>query len=398
MVAGLRLHWHTSLREIDPSAWDALLHQVSGARPFLMHEWLLAMEETGCAAPDTGWQPLFPALYDADDRLLAACPVYLKSHSYGEYVFDWAWANAHDQALAATGQRYFPKLLSASPFSPIPGQRLLVHPEVSEPQRSTLRVAMLDALRERCLHEGWSSAHVLFASEDEATLARQAGWLIRHGVQFHWSNRAPHPYANFDDFLSSLHRDKRKKILQERRKVAEAGVSFRVVEGQRATPDDWAFFYRCYEQTYLAHGQRPYLSAAFWQRVGASLAPHWVMFVASRDGEDLACSLLAVDREQGTCHGRYWGALDFVTCLHFEACYYQPLLWCIEQGMQSFEGGAQGEHKLARGLLPVGTQSMHWLAHAGMARAVADFLMREDQGVLHYVNELDERKPFKPQD
>ena len=179
--------------------------------------------------------------------------------------------------------------------------------------------------------------------------------------------------------------------------MAEAGVSFRVVAGPDASAEDWSFFYRCYETTYHAHGQRPYLNEPFWHSVGATLAPHWVLFVAEREGQRMACSLVAVDPTTQAAYGRYWGALASVSCLHFEACYYQPLAWCMAQGLQRFEGGAQGEHKLARGLMPVDTQSLHWLAHPGLSQAVADFLMREKQGLSHYVNELDDRRPFKPQ-
>ena len=226
MVAGLQLRWHHSVREIDRQAWNALLEGVSGARPFLTHEWLLALEIHGCACTETGWQTQFAALHDAKGDLLAACPLYLKSHSYGEYVFDWAWADAHDRALSREGRQYFPKLLSASPFSPIPGQRLLTTPEASPALRTALQDRLLAALQERCTQEGWSSAHALFVSDEEAQLASRQGWLLRHGVQFHWTNRRPQPYASFEEFLSTLHRDKRKKIQQERRRVAEAGVAF----------------------------------------------------------------------------------------------------------------------------------------------------------------------------
>lgn len=398
MVAGLQLRWHHSVREIAPQAWNALLDGVPGARPFLTHEWLCAMEVHGCATADTGWQPLFLGVYDTHGVLQAACPTYLKYHSYGEYVFDWAWADAHDRAFARQGRQYFPKLLGASPFSPIPGQRLLTRPGMAADQATQVRQALLQALQARCLAEGWSSAHVLFVSDEEARLGAEQGWLVRRGVQFHWTNRAEVPYADFNDFLSTLQREKRKKILQERRKVAEAGVSFRVVAGTDASAEDWSFFYRCYETTYHAHGQRPYLNEPFWHSVGATLAPHWVLFVAEREGQRMACSLVAVDPTTQAAYGRYWGALDSVSCLHFEACYYQPLAWCMAQGLQRFEGGAQGEHKLARGLMPVDTQSLHWLAHPGLSQAVADFLMREKQGLSHYVNELDDRRPFKPQD
>ena len=398
MVAGLQIGWHTQLDTIGAANWDALLDGVVGARPFLTHAWLKALTDHGCATPETGWQPLFLTLTDAQGRLRAGCPLYVKSHSYGEYVFDWAWADAHDRALAAQGQRYFPKLLGAVPFSPIPSQRLLTASDASAGEREALCALLLAAVRQRCELEGWSSAHLLFLTEAEAAQAGSAGWLVRHGVQFHWCNREPAPYADFDDFLASLHRDKRKKIQQERRKVREAGIEFKVLHGTEIGEGDWDFFYRCYERTYLAHGQRPYLSRAFWLTAGSQSPANWTLFVAHAGGEPVACSLVAVDGPGGAAYGRYWGSMVSVSCLHFEACYYQPLSWCIEQGLRRFEGGAQGEHKLARGLLPVTTQSVHWLAHPGLREAVADFLGREDAGLAHYVDELDERKPFKPRD
>lgn len=392
----VRIGWHRDWGDIPAGDWDALLTGVEGARPFLCRDVLQAMVDSGSACADTGWQPHVLTVHGADGRLLGACPTFAKSHSYGEYVFDWAWADAHDRALASHGHHYFPKLLGAVPFSPIPGQRLLVHPGLDDAAQAAVRQTLLDALQAECAQQGWSSAHLLFLSEAEALQAERSGWLLRHGVQFHWCNRAPQPFADFDDFLASLHRDKRKKIQQERRKVREAGVHFEVREGGDISLADWDFFYRCYAQTYLERGQQPYLTRAFWQ-VAAQASPQaWVLFIAQHDGRPIACALLAVDREQGVAYGRYWGALASVSCLHFEACYYQPLSWCIAQGLRRFEGGAQGEHKLARGLLPVTTQSAHWLRHPGLRQAVADFLQREDQGVRAYVNELDERQPFKP--
>ncbi len=392
----LRPQWHSSFTDIPSAAWDALLEGVDGARPFLCHGVLQAFVGSGSACADTGWQPHVLTLQDAKGQLLGACPTFAKSHSYGEYVFDWAWADAHDRALAAHGQHYYPKLLGAVPFSPIPGQRLLVHPGLPPAAQGAVREALLGALQTECEEQGWSSAHLLFLSEAEATQAQRSGWLLRHGVQFHWSNREPQPFADFTDFLSSLNRDKRKKIQQERRKVQEAGVHFEVKVGTDISSDDWAFFYRCYAQTYMEHGRPPYLTSAFWQAAAEAMPDAWVLFIAHHEGRPIATALLAVDREQGVAYGRYWGALASVSCLHFEACYYQPLSWCIDHGMKRFEGGAQGEHKLARGLLPVTTQSAHWLRHPGLRQAVADFLLKEDQGIRDYVNELDERKPFKP--
>lgn len=398
MVPGLTVHWHDDFAQIPAAQWDELVRASSGGTPFLRHGFLSAMIDSGSASAETGWQAHFLTLQDDAGVVKAACPVFLKSHSYGEYVFDWAWADAHDRALAPHGHRYYPKLLSAVPFSPIPGQRLLVHDTFTEAEQTAVRLKMLHALSDECATKGWSSAHALFLSEPESRLAASQGWLIRQGVQFHWQNRVPEPYVDFEDFLANMHRDKRKKIQQERRKVREAGITFEVLEGAQITEVDWDFFHRCYSQTYLERGQQPYLSRSFWQGAAQTLPACWVLFVASQGDTRIASALLAIDPVTRVAYGRYWGAVASVSCLHFEACYYQPLSWCIEQGMQRFEGGAQGEHKLTRGLLPVNTYSVHWLKHEGLRDAVADFLMREERGVQHYIHELDERSPFKPHD
>lgn len=399
VAAAGRLAWLDHPSQVDSAAWDALVAEEDGCTPFLTHRFLCAMIDSGSACADTGWQPRFIAVRDPQDRLIGACPVFLKAHSYGEYVFDWSWADAHDRAFGHLGQRYFPKLLSASPFSPIPGVRLLVHPGLPPEQRAEVRRLMLKMLSTACEAQGWSSAHLLFVSQEEAEIAQAEGWLVRQGVQFHWHNAQP-PHADFEAFLASMQRDKRKKILQERRKVRDAGIAFEAIEGAAITEADWDFFHRCYTQTYLAHGQRPYLTRRFWQLAseGEGGAEHWVMFVAQQGGERIAASLLAVDLARGLAFGRYWGALRQVSCLHFEACYHQPLSWCIERGLRRFEGGAQGEHKLARGLLPTATRSLHWLQNEGLREAVADFLQRESQGIGRYVDELEERAPFKPSD
>ncbi|MES2090298.1 MAG: peptidogalycan biosysnthesis protein, partial [Pseudomonadota bacterium] len=235
MVASLTEQWHEHPQSIDPLAWDALVAHEPGGTPFMRHSFLTALIDSGSACLETGWQPLFLTLHDDAGTLMAACATFVKSHSYGEYVFDWAWADAHDRAYAQHGARYFPKLLSAVPFSPVPGPRLLVSPHLSEHTRQALRQRLLQALSGQAQRQGWSSAHVLFVSEAEAQAAQSQGWLQREGVQFHWHNRQVEPYVDFEEFLGSLHRDKRKKIKQERRKVQEAGVSFEVLEGAQIT-------------------------------------------------------------------------------------------------------------------------------------------------------------------
>jgi uncharacterized protein len=386
--------------DIDAAQWNALLAEQPSATPFMRHEYLLALHESGSASPAAGWTAKFIAIFANESgaqarplrgqerdggTLLAAAPLYLKDHSYGEYVFDWAWADAYRRH----GLAYYPKLLCAVPFTPVPGARLLARDDRS-------RALLLESMQGLAREAGLSSAHVLFLDEADQRAARAAGWMMRSALQFHWINREPLPYADFGEFLGSLQRDKRRKIGQERRKVLAAGVGFVERVGPAITPDDWDFFYRCYTLTYRAHRSTPYLSRDFFARVADALPEHWLLFIAERGGRRIAASLIALDPRRGNAFGRYWGATEPVDCLHFEACYYQPLTWCIAHGYRRFEGGAQGEHKMARGLLPVATASAHWLADPRFAQAVADFLRREGQAVENYVGELEERRPFKP--
>ena len=368
---------------IDALQWNALADAQPSATPFVRHEYLHALHASASAVEATGWIPQFLVL-EHDGRLDAACPLYLKTHSYGEYVFDWAWADAYERH----GLRYYPKLLDAIPFTPVPGPRLLARDVEG-------RTLLLAAMRQLARDAQLSSAHLLFLDDADRQVATDAGWMQRSTVQFHWLNRTPEPYADFADFLAHLQREKRKKIQQERRRVAEAGVTFEALEGAAIGATDWDFFYRCYVRTYRAHHSSPYLTHDFFARMASTMSRHWVMFVARRAGERIATSLICVDPERRSAFGRYWGAVEHVSCLHFEACYYQPLAWCIANGYQRFEGGAQGEHKMARGLLPVQTHSAHWLAHPQFAQAVADFLAREGAGVESYLDELNERRPFK---
>ena len=373
----------TDPSEIDASQWNALLAQQPSATPFMRHEYLLALHASGSASAATGWTAQFLAV-EEDGELIAACPLYLKDHSYGEYVFDWAWADAYQRH----GLAYYPKLLDAVPFTPVPGPRLLA-------RDANGRRVLLEAMQQFARQAKLSSAHLLFLGEGDQACARDAGWMMRSTVQFHWTNREPGAYLDFQDFLASLQREKRKKIQQERRRVADAGISFAALQGTAISSADWDFFYRCYTLTYRAHHSTPYLTRDFFARMAKTMAENWLLFVARRGDERIAVSLIGIDPARRVAFGRYWGAIEFVPCLHFEACYYQPLAWCIDQGYQRFEGGAQGEHKMARGLLPVQTWSAHWLAHPQFAQAVADFLEREGAGVESYMDELNERVPFK---
>lgn len=430
-----RMRIAASPAEINADAWDALLALQPRPTPFLKHAFLAALTDTGCVTDATGWAPRFLTLWeedsrdknhgdgdhtaddvrgDADDRdaeaadaeedsdddddgmvyvvdgppaaqerLIAAVPLYAKSHSYGEYVFDWAWANAYEQH----GLEYYPKLLCAVPFTPVTGARLLA-------VNDTARMAMAQTLLGFAKQSEMSSLHVLYPSEHEANLLTDAGMMERSGVQFHWLNAG---YSHFDEFLATLEQKKRKNIRAERRKVREAGVTFRRVHGADATPEHWRFFNRCYRQTYREHHSSPYLNLAFFESIGVSMPDNLLLVVAEQDGEPIASSLLVYQRapDGGTLFGRYWGALKHVDCLHFETAYYQPLEFCIDEGIAVFEGGAQGEHKMARGFLPTVTRSAHWLAHPGFADAVAQFLDRETAGIGNYVDELREHNPFK---
>ena len=369
--------------QVDAKQWNALLDAQASATPFMRHEYLAAMHESKSAIDASGWSPQFLVIHEGD-QLLAACPLYIKAHSYGEYVFDWAWADAYQRH----GLHYYPKLLSAVPFTPVPGPRLLARDD-------SARIALLEAMKQFAQQAKLSSAHVLFLDDSDQQAARTAGWMMRSTVQFHWVNREPQAYADFTDFLASLQREKRKKIQQERRRVLEAGVSFTTHQGLQIGHEDWDFFYRCYTLTYRAHHSSPYLTRDFFARMASTMPENWLLFIAWRDGQRVAASLIAIDLTRGNAYGRYWGAVEHISCLHFEACYYQPLAWCIAQGYKRFEGGAQGEHKMARGLLPVQTWSAHWLAHPQFAQAVADFLEREGEGVESYLDELNERRPFK---
>jgi predicted N-acyltransferase len=358
-----------SLHGVDAQEWNAL----AGGQPFLRHEFLSALIDTGCAAARSGWLPQF-LLLRRSGALAGAMPLFAKSHSYGEYVFDWAWADAHERH----GIDYYPKLVCAVPFTPVRGPRILGS------EKPVLIEAALHLAR------GFSSLHVLFPQEHEAELLRAHGMLLRGTVQFHWRNEG---YADFEAFLARLSHARRKNIRQERRRVGEAGVACRWLSGAAIERRHWEFFHRCYRATYAAHRSSPYLSLEFFLRLGAALPQHLALVLAERDGRPIASALFVLD--DTALYGRYWGAVEHVPLLHFECCYYQPIELAIARKLAAFEGGAQGEHKLFRGLLPVEARSAHWLAHPQFARAIETFLERESAGVARYVDELCEHSPFK---
>jgi len=388
---------HAGVDAVEAADWDSLLDAQAEPTPFMRHAYLHALEASGSVGGDTGWQPVVLTLRRRDDATLAAAAAaWLKTHSYGEYVFDWAWADAYRRY----GVPYYPKLVVAVPFTPVPGSRLLA-------RDATARALLLRALGALAREADCSSVHLLFGDEADYDAARAAGWMMRQGVQFHWHNRHDGPagaqpeativlpYADFADFLAGLQRDKRKKIAQERRRVGEAGVTFETLDGAQLTTADWDFFHACYRNTYAEHHSTPYLTRDFFERMQRTMPANWVMFVASRGGHRVACSLIAVDRVEGAAFGRYWGALEAIPYVHFEACYYQPLQWCIAQRFRRFEGGAQGEHKMARGLMPARTQSAHWIAEPEFARAIGSHLAQESGAIDEYLGELDDRSPFK---
>ncbi len=369
----------TSLQEIGPAAWHDLLQSQTGHTPFLQYAFLHALHESGSANRATGWEPQYLTLWH-NNQLEAAMPLYLKYHSYGVYVFDWAWADAYERHNLP----YYPKLLSGIPFTPVTGPRLLAR----TPEAQTALINALEQLQRNT--DNLSSTHILFPTADQAQLLKEQGFLLRSGVQFHWQNDH---YRNFDDFLSTLDRKKRRNILAERRKVHDAGVHFQLRQGNHIREEDWVFFHRCYCQTYVEHRSSPYLNLDFFLRIGQSMPDNLLLTIAIKDNTPIAASLVIHD--QTTLYGRYWGALVHVDCLHFEAAYYQPLEFCIEQKMACFEGGAQGEHKIARGFLPQKTWSAHWLSHPSFYEAVERFLEREATGIDHYLEELNEHNPFK---
>jgi uncharacterized protein len=373
----MRISTVSSLAEIDSHQWNDLVAAANG-NVFLSYEYLHALHESGCATARTGWQPHYLIVRD-DEQLLGALPLYLKAHSYGEYVFDWAWADAYKRA----GGDYYPKLLCAIPFTPCPGARALA-------RDAQVRDALMQEALNQAKTLGVSSLHVLFPLVEEMKSWENAGLMRREGVQFHWHNAGD---ADFDAMLNAMSHDKRKRIKQDRRYVREAGVSWRTSIGATIEQEDLAFFYRCYESTYTAHYSTPYLSLDFFRRIVRDCEDACVLFVGTRNDERLCASFCI--RSGDTVYGRYWGTIETLKSLHFEACYYQPLEWCIANGIRHFEGGAQGAHKLARGLLPTTTHSAHWLADTRFADAVEHYLHREKIGVMHTMEELNEASPFK---
>ena len=362
------------LADVDAAAWNEL----AGDNPFLRFEFLNNLERSGCVSRDTGWEPRHILLW-REASLIGAMPLYLKHHSYGEYIFDWAWADAYHRH----GLSYYPKLSSAIPFTPVSGARLLSADPAVREKLANAAIALAQELKA-------SSLHILYPTQGQSEDLKNLGYMLRTSTQFHWRNRG---YQCFDDFLAEMSHDKRKKIKQERRKIFEQNIRFEILEGSQIAAQDWQFFNRCYRTTYQQHHSSPYLNLDFFLSVGREMPESIVMFTAMKDDRPIAAALNLKNRER--LFGRYWGSEIYVPGLHFESCYYQGIGYCIENGLAVFDGGVQGEHKLARGLLPVETYSNHWLAHPQFSAAIANFLERESEGVERYMEQLNEMAPFK---
>jgi len=377
-----RTEFPACIADLDPAHWDTL----AGDDPFLSHAFLSTLERTRCVGPGTGWHPAPVVVRDDAGALLGAAPLYLKDHSFGEYVFDWAWAGAAQRA----GIPYYPKLVAAVPFSPVTGSRLLVHPE-AEPE--SVRTHLLQGAEELAERYGCGAVQWLFPEGGEVDVLASAGYLPRHDVQFHWQNRG---YADFEGFLGEFRSAKRKQARKERRRAQDLGLEFVVRHGDEVPPHLWAAFHRGYAATTEMRGAPAYLNRAFFETIGAALGERVVLISAERAGEPVAMALNL--RSDTALFGRYWSALEEHDFLHFELCFYQGIDYAIEHGLERFEGGAQGEHKLPRGFRPTFTHSAHWIREPALRDGVADFLARENAAVERYAAEAGAHLPFKAEE
>jgi uncharacterized protein len=372
----LTLHRH--IREIPAAEWDLC---AGDANPFVSHAFLSAMEDSGSTDARTGWMPQHAVLRGPDGTVMAAAPMYAKSHSYGEYVFDHGWAQAFERA----GGKYYPKLQVASPFSPVPGPRLLVRPGSGVPLS-----AMAGGLVQACEQMDLSSVHVTFCTEAEWTALGDAGWLQRIGMQFHWDNEG---YGSFDDFLGAMSSRKRKVLKRERRDANACGLDFVALSGAEITEKHWDAFYRFYQSTVDRKWGSAYLTRKFFSLLGERLGDKVVLMLATQSGRPVAGALNL--RGADTLYGRNWGCLGDFPFLHFELCYYRAIDFAIAHGLKRVEAGAQGRHKIQRGYLPQVTYSAHWITHGGLRRAVGNFLLEEQQDVRAEMAALAEMSPFR---
>lgn len=369
-----------SMAGVDAAEWDAL---DGGAQPFLRHAFLLALEDSGCIGEGTGWLPQYITARDAAGVLRAALPLYRKQHSRGEFVFDFAWADAYHRA----GLPYFPKLVAAVPFTPVSGPRLLTHPAADRP---ACRAALLEGVLALARAQAVSSLHLLFPTGEEAGELEARGFLLRKDCQFHWHN---HGYGSFEDFLAGFTAAKRKKAKRERRRVMEAGIRFRLLHGGEIDDRLWREIMPLYAGTFWQRGREPYLNEDFFRRVAAALPEHFLVVLAMLHGQVVAVAMFF--RGADTLYGRYWGSSGEHHSLHFETCYHQGIEYCIAHGLQRFEPGTQGEHKIARGFEPAPVWSAHWLADQRFAAAIAQYLDQERSLVEGYMDEVREHVPFR---
>lgn len=392
MANELQIRVVSKIGEADAAQWDSLVTAASpsspespnAGNPFMLHAYLVATEDSGSAAARTGWGARHLLLEDKAGKLLGALPCYLKSHSQGEYVFDWGWADAFERA----GGRYYPKLQCSVPFTPATGPRLLVAPGSDANQ---YRRALLEGLKTLAERLDASSAHITFMQEDEWELAGSAGFLQRTDQQFHWHNEG---YASFDDFLASLSSRKRKNIRKERETASAGGaITIDRLTGAELTEAVWDRFFEFYTDTGSRKWGRPYLTREFYSLIGETMPDRVVLAMAKRAGRYVAGAINFVG--DGTLYGRHWGCVEDHPCLHFEVCYYQAIEYAIEHGLRRVEAGAQGQHKLARGYVPVTTHSAHWIGHAGLRRAIEDFLVHERRHVEMEGEALMRHAPFR---
>jgi uncharacterized protein len=369
----------TRISDIAALDWN----QLTGlAYPFLRHEFLLALEQSGAVVEHTGWLPRHLLVWEADE-LLAVMPLYLKLHSRGEYVFDQQWAQAFQQH----GVHYYPKWLTAIPFTPCQGARLAIKDGID-----TLAVTqlLLDTVQQLAEQQGCSSWHCLFPASQHLEQLRTRGLSIREGVQFQWLNKG---YADFEAFLQTLNASKRKMIKRERKRVAEQGVQCLRLAGSDVSAEQWQIFFEFYAMTYLKRGTTPYLNLYFFQQLAATMGEQLLLVLALKDNKPVAAALSLIGDD--TLYGRYWGCFEEYHSLHFEVCYYQGLDYCLEQGLQRFDSGAQGEHKIARGFEPISTYSAHWIKDVRFAKAITQFLSREQNIIQAYKQDAASYLPFK---
>lgn len=368
-----------SIAQIDAQSWNAL---AGSSQPFLRHEFLLALEQSGCTTPRTGWAPQHLIIEDAAAKPVAALPLFKKAHSRGEFVFDFSWASAYAQH----GLKYYPKLLSAVPFTPVCGPRLLLR---SDGDAESISKTVVRAVTDYARNERLSSWHILFPTDQCAARLEEAGLILRRDCQFHWSNQG---YESFESFLSTFTAEKRKKVKRERRRVAEAGIVFDTRLGSEMDNTLWNTVYDFYANTFHRHGHEPYLNLDFFKRIAAALPDKLMLKIAREGPEPIAVAIFFVGED--ALFGRYWGAGGNYHSLHFEACYYQGIEYCIEKKLQRFEPGTQGEHKVPRGFVPTLTHSAHFIADPRFAAAIRDFAEREARGVDHYAAAINEHVPY----